>query len=194
MNFQAIPIKNPHTYASHFGTGSEHGKPYYNLGQECEKLHVPRGNPRSPLSLSGTKHRQTRLNDCRNERLLHAFGDPPTHRSCVASYNKDGGLMDSQSHYSKIGSKHMCNPRADHPSAVARSQSMPQIHPWESRRKQFRDPTPWHFNAAFSTSSDGIGKFYSSHLIKDQLLLSRTRFDWVDSKTKLMDGDRKPKK
>mmetsp|Transcript_36593 Transcript_36593/g.105441 ORF Transcript_36593/g.105441 Transcript_36593/m.105441 type:complete len:177 (+) Transcript_36593:124-654(+) len=172
----------PTTYPSHYGPGSQHGKPYYPLGQECFKPPPSRGPQSSPMRLDRTAHQQTAPNDRHRERTLHVFGDPPTHRSCVATHNKDGGLMDSHSHYTKIGSKHMCDPRPDHSLSMHKSMSLPGIHPWESRRGQLRDPTPWHFNAAFSTTSDAIGKFYSSHMMSDPMLLSRTRFNWTDGK------------
>uniref|UniRef100_A0A6U9CCY3 Uncharacterized protein n=1 Tax=Zooxanthella nutricula TaxID=1333877 RepID=A0A6U9CCY3_9DINO len=186
MNFTNVPVRNPHTNSSHFGPGSEHGKPFSHLGQVCEQARRPRGIADAPLSLQTTAHQQTALNDRHRERMLHVFGDPPTHRSCHATHNKDGGLMDSLSHHAKIGSKHMCDPRPDHAFAMHRSLSVPGAHPWESRRAQLRDPTPWHFNAAFTTSNDGIGKFYSSHMMADPILLSRTRYRWTDGKTRLM--------
>mmetsp|Transcript_14420 Transcript_14420/g.36388 ORF Transcript_14420/g.36388 Transcript_14420/m.36388 type:complete len:193 (-) Transcript_14420:105-683(-) len=186
MNFQNIPVKNPTTHASHIGPGSQHGKPYYPHGQECYKVSVPGPSARAPLDVRGTARWQTRPNNRYEERTLHVFGDPPTHRSCVASHNKDGGLMDSQSHYLKVGSKHMCDPRPDHSFSMHRSMSLPDRHPWEARRGQLRDPTPWHFNAAFSTTSDGVGKFYHSHLMTDKLLHSQTRYNWTAGKDQLM--------
>eukprot|EP00933_Yihiella_yeosuensis_P081078 TRINITY_DN94617_c0_g1_i1.p1 TRINITY_DN94617_c0_g1~~TRINITY_DN94617_c0_g1_i1.p1 ORF type:complete len:190 (+),score=6.86 TRINITY_DN94617_c0_g1_i1:83-652(+) len=185
--FKNIPIKNPHTYSSHFGHGSEHGKPFYHLGQECEKSKVPGyiTDPRRPLDLSKTQGWQCRPNRRREEQHLRVFGDPPTHRSCVVTHNKDGLGMDSFTHYSKVGSKHMIDPRPDHPDALYRSISVPSIHPWDKRRSILRDPTPHHFNAAFSTTSDGYGKFYSNHLTTDPTMMRRTNFDWLTTKSKL---------
>lgn len=188
MNFLGqVPLKNPSTHAQHFGAGSQHGKPYYHLGQECEKANVPRGNNRNPLDLSKTALARTKCNDRHSETTLHAFGDPLTHRSCRVSYNKDGMCMDSSSHYTKIGSKHLCAPRPDHPSALHRGHSMPEIHPWSRRRDQLRDPTPSYFNAAFSTTSDQVGKFYSAPLMTapSASKFPKAQYDWYKTKESL---------
>eukprot|EP00440_Ansanella_granifera_P007690 gb/GFBE01008320.1/.p1 GENE.gb/GFBE01008320.1/~~gb/GFBE01008320.1/.p1 ORF type:complete len:187 (+),score=17.10 gb/GFBE01008320.1/:1-561(+) len=185
MNFTSCPVKNPHTNPSHFGPGSERGKPFYICGQECEKVNVPKGSARLPLSLSGTAKWQCAPNQRHKERTLRVFGDPPSHRSCVVSHNKDGLVMDSTSHYTKVGSKHMCDPRPDHSHALHRSMTLPDMHPWDTRRAILRDPTPWHFNAAFSTTNDGYGKFYSSHLLTEPSVMKRSNFDWRTTKLKL---------
>jgi len=186
MNFIGqVPLKNPHTCASHNGPGSQWGKPYYHLGQECEKAGVPRGTLKDPLSLARTQMHQTRLNIPAREKTLHVFNDPPSACSCVVSYNKDGLTMDSQSHYTKIGSKHMCLPRPDHQHAMHRSMSEPSIHPWGKRRSQFRDPTPSYMNAAFSTTSDEVGKYYSAPMTKDHSKFPRNNYDWYGTKAKL---------
>lgn len=96
--------------------------------------------------------------------------------------------MDSHSHYVKIGSKHMCDPRPDNSDSLRRSMSLPGVHPWDTRRSLLRDPTPWHFNAAFSTTSDGYGKFYSSHMLNNVTypsVFKRHNFDWQTTKLKL---------
>eukprot|EP00929_Paragymnodinium_shiwhaense_P112001 TRINITY_DN80251_c0_g1_i1.p1 TRINITY_DN80251_c0_g1~~TRINITY_DN80251_c0_g1_i1.p1 ORF type:complete len:188 (-),score=23.48 TRINITY_DN80251_c0_g1_i1:112-675(-) len=186
MNFLGqVPIKNPHIYASHYGSGSQHGKPYYHLGQECEKVSVPRNTVRMPLDLSQTEKFRTKINDPRRERTLHMFTDPPSARSCVVSHNASGGVMDSQSHWTKVGSKHMQQNRPDHQYAMARGHSDPAIHPWSQRRAQLRDPTPSFYNRAFSTTSDQLGKFYSSPLITDPSAFPKQRFDWYKTKDKL---------
>merc|ERR1712113_947592 len=100
--------------------------------------------------------------------------------------NKDGLVMDSQSHYTKIGSKHMCDPRPDHSHSLHKSLSVPELHPWNNRRSQFKNPTPWHFNAAFSTTSDQVGQCYHSHLVSEPGLKNRTRFDWRSTENNLM--------
>eukprot|EP00930_Biecheleria_cincta_P095163 TRINITY_DN87173_c0_g1_i1.p1 TRINITY_DN87173_c0_g1~~TRINITY_DN87173_c0_g1_i1.p1 ORF type:complete len:190 (+),score=18.66 TRINITY_DN87173_c0_g1_i1:88-657(+) len=188
MNFKDCPVKNPTTHATHFGPGSQWGKPYYELGQECAKDRVPVGSARHPLSLSGTASWQCTPNQRRREvQTLRRFDDPPSARSCVVSTNKDGLVMDSQSHYVKIGSKHMCDPRPDNNHSLGRSMSLP-CHPWDTRRSLLRDPTPYHFSAAFSTTSDGYGKFYSSHMLDKrtyQSVVKRHNFDWQTAKLKL---------
>mmetsp|Transcript_72487 Transcript_72487/g.125727 ORF Transcript_72487/g.125727 Transcript_72487/m.125727 type:complete len:193 (-) Transcript_72487:132-710(-) len=188
MNFTSCPVKNPTTHSAHFGPGSQHGKPYFHLGQECHRFDQPLPHPRSPLGLGHTAHRQTRGNNRHRENTLRVFGDPPSARSCHVSYNKDGLTMDSHSHVTKIGSKHMCEPRADHSLSLHRSLSNPEIHPWSRRRDQFRDPTPWHFNAAFSTTADGVGKFYHSEMMPNKNMLPRDRFDWFHTKGNLTAG------
>mmetsp|Transcript_72144 Transcript_72144/g.204517 ORF Transcript_72144/g.204517 Transcript_72144/m.204517 type:complete len:199 (-) Transcript_72144:67-663(-) len=184
MNFSSVPIKNPHTQATHFGPGTERGGPYYHLGQECHKAEVPRGNPLAPLDLSATKSLQRRANDATRERTLHVFRDPPSARSCRISHNKDGLVMDSHSHYTKIGSKHLCDPRSDHTHALKRatsnSASLPDLrsHPSNLRRSMLRDPAPYMMNAAFSTSSSVIGQCYHKHLAPDPAKLGhRHPFD-----------------
>mmetsp|Transcript_10279 Transcript_10279/g.25781 ORF Transcript_10279/g.25781 Transcript_10279/m.25781 type:complete len:174 (-) Transcript_10279:72-593(-) len=169
---------------TYYGPGSQWGKPFYHQGQECEKINLPRASPsRGPLDLSTSAHMQTRANDRLQESSLRIFADPPTHRSCHAAHNKDGGMMDSHSHYVKVGSKHMCDPRPDRSSSMTRSMSVPGVHPWDARRVQMRDPTPWHFNAAFTTTSDGVGKFYHSHLMTQKLLHPRQKHDgWAHTK------------
>lgn len=161
-----------HTHPSHFGPGSQHGKPYYPLGQECSRPAASKGPAVAPLSLGRTAHRQTAPNR-HEEEALRAYAEPPSQRSCAAACNKDGGGMDSRSHCWKIGSKHIGDRRQMRSASSG------------ARRGPLRDPTPWHFNAAFSTTGDAVGKFYSSHLISQPLLLSRTRFDWVEGKRHL---------
>lgn len=188
MNFKAIPTKTPHTYSSHFGPGSQWGKPYYALGQQCEKPGMPAPTIRDhPMELSHTTLRRS-LPNCRHrEKTLRIFGDPPSARSCVVTHNKDGLVMDSLSHYAKIGSKHHCDPRPDHALTLHKSLSSPNVNPWNTRRAQFSDPTPWHFNAAFSTASDEIGLFYRAPKMSetDRCRLPRTRHDWYDTKEAL---------
>lgn len=209
-NFKTCPVKVPHTYSSHFGPGSQWGKPYYPLGQECEKpigaqQVQPPGTPLTrysapdstsvpapcirdhPLDLSYTRHRRSCPNQRHREKTLRVFGDPPSSRSCVVTHNKDGLVMDSLSHYQKIGSKHFIDPRPDHSLTLHKSLSSPHINPWNHRRAQFCDPTPWHFNAAFSTASDEIGKFYSAPLMKerDSRSLPRMKYDWYGTKEHL---------
>eukprot|EP00931_Biecheleriopsis_adriatica_P065810 TRINITY_DN40284_c0_g1_i1.p1 TRINITY_DN40284_c0_g1~~TRINITY_DN40284_c0_g1_i1.p1 ORF type:complete len:182 (+),score=15.64 TRINITY_DN40284_c0_g1_i1:69-614(+) len=177
MNFAECPVKVPHTQPTHFGPGSQWGKPYYSLGQEFEKVNVPKGSARNPLSLSGTAGWQTSLNQRHKEVTLKVFGDdPPTHRSCVVSIADNGNTLDSVTHTHKVGSKHLIQSHPTRsPVPLGRSASMPH-----SRRTLLKDPTPWHFNAAFTTSNDGYGKFYSSHLIKDPYVSKRStkHFDW----------------
>eukprot|EP00928_Gymnodinium_smaydae_P088683 TRINITY_DN72746_c0_g1_i1.p1 TRINITY_DN72746_c0_g1~~TRINITY_DN72746_c0_g1_i1.p1 ORF type:complete len:188 (-),score=31.28 TRINITY_DN72746_c0_g1_i1:197-760(-) len=186
MNFVGqVPVKNPSTLTSHFGPGSQWGKPYYHLGQECEKPGVPRGTVGDPLGLSRSASSQTRINEWHKAKTLRVFADPPSARSCVVTRNKDGLVMDSLSHYTKIGSKHMCAPRPDHSHALHRSMTNPEIHPWSRRRDQLRDPTGAHFNAAFSTTTDEIGKFYHSHMIADPGLLPKAKFEWFETKRRL---------
>ena len=113
MNFKEIPIKspgvsffmslvarNPSTLSSHFGPGSQWGKPFYPMGQECEKVNVPRSS--KVLSLSATAQWQC-LPNSRLERTVRKLHDPPSARSCIVSHNPDGLFMDSQSHYTKAG-------------------------------------------------------------------------------------------
>ncbi|CAJ1399533.1 unnamed protein product [Effrenium voratum] len=80
--------------------------------------------------------------------------------------------MDSHSHYTKVGSKHLCDPRPDHPHALARNISVPSLHPYNERRALLRDPTPWHFNENFSTSNDSYGTSASIRVsqVKEVLL------------------------
>eukprot|EP00439_Symbiodinium_sp_Y106_P018164 s500_g2.t1 len=184
MNLKDIPIKNPYTYSSHFGPGPQWGKPFYPMGQECEKMNVPRSRGSNPLSLSATASFQCQPNT-RFERTVHKLHDPPSARSCIVSHNQDGLFMDSMSHYTKVGSKHLCDPRPDHPSALARGVSVPSLHPYNERRALLKDPTPWHFNEAFTTSNDCYGLFYSSHMIKDPTVHRRNNFDWVRTKRKM---------
>lgn len=178
MNFKSVPVGRPPVFASHCGVGSQHGKPYYPLGQEANRCDVPRADPRSPLSLSGTAHMQTAPND-RNTSLLRTFTDPPTHRSVAVSTSNLGGQMDSTSHTWKIGSKHLSQPEPPGCSGrtaklLGRTRSVPTLGgAAELRRDFYKDPTRHHLNAAFTTSGDSIGKFYHSHLMSDQMLLSR---------------------
>lgn len=186
MNFNGqVPVKNPTTHSSHFGPGSQWGKPYYNLGQECHKSDVKGPDRRNPLSLTGTQHQQCRINERLNERTLRMFGDRPSARSCVVSHNKDGLVMDSTSHTIKIGSKHMQEPRPDHPHALYKSHSQPDLHPWATRRSCFKDQAPWMFNRPFTTTNEAIGNFYSSHLMSQPELHSRTNYDWTKTKREL---------
>mmetsp|Transcript_27724 Transcript_27724/g.56084 ORF Transcript_27724/g.56084 Transcript_27724/m.56084 type:complete len:225 (+) Transcript_27724:34-708(+) len=168
--FRGAPVRTNSVHPSHYGPGSQWGKPYYRLGQECEKT---LGDTKSLMSLDGTMLQQTRTNDRAKERTLTVFADLPSHRSQRVSFNKDGLAMDSQSHYVKIGSKHASEVRPDHSYAAYRSASLPHLHPYGDRRGQVKDPTPWHFNAAFSTTADGIGLFYSGSLAPDPLLRGR---------------------
>mmetsp|Transcript_60539 Transcript_60539/g.131188 ORF Transcript_60539/g.131188 Transcript_60539/m.131188 type:complete len:187 (-) Transcript_60539:212-772(-) len=185
MNFKGcIPVKQSATLPSHYGPGSQWGKPYYHLGQEYERPPRSRSCAGSPLDLSRTAKCQTTLNRRVKERHLRVFGDPPSARSCVVSCNKDGTAMDSLSHYTKVGSKHMCGARPDHHSSLSRSHSEPGV-PWGQRRSLLRDPTPWYFNAAFTTTSDGYGKFYHSPVMANPSLLPRERFDWLREKESL---------
>eukprot|EP00913_Durusdinium_trenchii_P017311 g16279.t1 len=151
---------NPTTLPSHFGPGSQWGKPYYPMGQECEKVHVPRSRGTNPLSLSATANWQC-VPNTRFERTMHVLHDPPSSRSCVVSHNPDGLFMDSQSHYTKVGSKHLCDPRPDHPHALARTISVPSMHPYNERL------------------------FYSSHLIQEPTVHRRNNFDWIRAKRKM---------
>jgi len=173
--FRGAPVRSNSLHASHYGPGSQWGKPYYRLGQECEKVRPGTG---SPLNLDATLFAQTRINDRLKERTLSVFADLPSQRSQRVSLNKEGSSMDSRSHYVKIGSKHMSEVRPDHPHALHRSASLPHLHPYDHRRAQFKDPTPWHFNAAFSTTSNGIGIFYSSDKVADPLLRQRATMHW----------------
>merc|ERR1719491_492468 len=102
-NFMRQPVS-----VSHYGPGSQHGKPYYPFGQECNKGEVPWPDPRAPLSFQGTAHMQTSGGNRKGEKLLYTYPDPPTDRSVGVSFNKTGGPMDSISHTYKVGSKHMC--------------------------------------------------------------------------------------
>lgn len=43
------------------------------------------------------------------------------------------------------------------PSVLARTISVPSMHPYNERRALLRDPTPWHFNENFTTSNDSYG-------------------------------------
>lgn len=188
MNFKSCSVKTPHTYPHHQGPGAQWGKPFWELGQEYKKPNPPR-DCRTPTSLRSTSHQQRRCNDRNREYTLHTFADPPSHRSCVVSHNKDGLWMDSQSHFAKIGSKHMCAPRADQHASIHRNLSLPDMHPYQQRRGQFRNPEPWVFNAAFTKSSDNIGSFYHSSCARDQSRLSRTnRNDYFNEKLRDVDA------
>uniref|UniRef100_A0A7S1WMY2 Uncharacterized protein n=1 Tax=Alexandrium catenella TaxID=2925 RepID=A0A7S1WMY2_ALECA len=178
--FRGAPVRTNAVHACHFGPGSQWGKPYYRLGQECEKS---LGSTRSPMALDSTLLQQTRTNDRIKEKTLCVFADLPSHRSHNVSFNKDGLAMDSQSHYTKIGSKHACEVRPDHSFAAYRSASLPHLHPYNSRRAQFKDPTPWHLNAAFSTTNDAIGLFYSSNRVSEPLLRKRATANWIPPST-----------
>lgn len=184
MNFKEIPIKNPHTLPSHFGPGSQWGKPFYPMGQECEKINVPRSRGTNPLSLSATASWQC-LPNTRFERSMRVLHDPPSARSCIVSHNAEGLFMDSQSHYTKVGSKHLCDPRPDHPHALARTISVPSMHPYNERRALLHDPTPWHFNDAFTTSNESYGLFYSSHMLKQPMVMRRNNFEWQREKRRM---------
>eukprot|EP00392_Amoebophrya_sp_AT5.2_P003044 g3049.t1 len=116
---KAIPIIRPHTYATNMGPGSEHGGPFYPLGQQ---YHQP-----TMLAKQLTKERELGPDPCHNYHLdtsrrirwndpksgvvdqttMYTYGQPDSHRSCVISYNKDGLTMNSLSHYNKVGAKHM---------------------------------------------------------------------------------------
>mmetsp|Transcript_24170 Transcript_24170/g.71937 ORF Transcript_24170/g.71937 Transcript_24170/m.71937 type:complete len:204 (-) Transcript_24170:73-684(-) len=197
MNFHGeIPCKTFQPHASHFGIGSQQGKPYFPLGQQCERGNVPqrRSTYGDPCDLSATAHMQTRQNNHHKEySTMRTYRDMPDDRSCRVSINKEGATsMDSFSHAHKIGSKHMSDPRPDHAAFGAtrgitagnlhRSMSLPSVHPYDARRSQLRDPTPWHLNKAFTTTSDGVGKFYSSHMMSDPLLKTRNTFNWTQTK------------
>mmetsp|Transcript_49785 Transcript_49785/g.131602 ORF Transcript_49785/g.131602 Transcript_49785/m.131602 type:complete len:201 (-) Transcript_49785:69-671(-) len=199
MNFHGeIPVRSFQPHTSHFGAGSQHGKPYFPMGQHCNRDNVPQKTRTSgdPCDLSHTAHMQTRQNNHHKEKTLRVYRDHPDDRSCRASYSKEGATsMDSFSHAHKIGSKHMCDPRPDHAAFgstrgitagnLHRSMSLPSMHPYDARRANFRDPTPWHMNAAFTTTSDAHGKFYSSHMMSDPLLLTRNTFNWTQTKRDL---------
>ncbi|CAE8718770.1 unnamed protein product, partial [Polarella glacialis] len=88
MNFSNVPVKNPTTYSSHYGPGAQHGKPYYELGQECHKADIAAPDRRNPLSLKATEHWQTRPNNRYKEKHLRVFSDPLSSRSCVITANK----------------------------------------------------------------------------------------------------------
>mmetsp|Transcript_21222 Transcript_21222/g.38740 ORF Transcript_21222/g.38740 Transcript_21222/m.38740 type:complete len:192 (+) Transcript_21222:39-614(+) len=190
MNFKDVPCrssKHDSVHPSHFGPGSQWGKPYYNCGQEHAKLNATAPPERFPMDLSRSRSRQTLPNVWDKESTLRTFGDPPSSRSCTVSINKDGLCMDSHTHVTKIGSKHMCDPRPSQPLSFTRSLSVPGRHPYELRRTQFSDPTPWHFNAAFSTTNDEIGKFYSSPWMPKTELdkMTRAKYDWTTTKKAL---------
>jgi len=176
--FRGAQTRTNSLHPSHFGPGSQWGKPYYHLGQECEKV---AGDARSPLALSSTELAQTRANNRFKERTLSVYADLPSQRSQRVTVNKDGLSMDSRSHYTKIGSKHMCDARPDHSQALYRSASLPHLHPYDQRRSQFKDPAPWYHNAAFSTTSQGIGLFYSGSMNSEPLLHNTVTMHWRPS-------------
>eukprot|EP00927_Polykrikos_kofoidii_P049895 TRINITY_DN43896_c0_g1_i1.p1 TRINITY_DN43896_c0_g1~~TRINITY_DN43896_c0_g1_i1.p1 ORF type:complete len:213 (-),score=18.84 TRINITY_DN43896_c0_g1_i1:52-642(-) len=166
---------------SHYGPGSQWGKPYYHLGQECEKNNVPKPSARTPMTIARSASSQTRLNDVRREKFLHVYSDPPSARSCRVAYGANNAPIDGMSHYTKIGSKHLCEPRGDHPIALARSSSSPEV-PWGRRRELLKDQTPHHFNAAFTTTSGEVGRFYHHHLMRDPNMFPKSRYDWIDDR------------
>eukprot|EP00416_Gambierdiscus_australes_P042253 CAMPEP_0171097286 /NCGR_PEP_ID=MMETSP0766_2-20121228/47458_1 /TAXON_ID=439317 /ORGANISM="Gambierdiscus australes, Strain CAWD 149" /LENGTH=213 /DNA_ID=CAMNT_0011556463 /DNA_START=85 /DNA_END=724 /DNA_ORIENTATION=+ len=166
--FSGAPVKPTTLQPTNYGPGSQWGKPYYRLGQECEKVWSTSASNRSLTDLSSSLR-----NDHLKEESPKVAMDLPSHRSNHISMNENGLATDSQSYYTKIGSKHMCTERPDRPHALYRSTSLPQRHPYSERRAQLKDPTPWFFNAPFSTTSDQIGQFYSSHMIAEPMLRKR---------------------
>ncbi|CAD7949478.1 unnamed protein product [Amoebophrya sp. A120] len=141
-SFKSIPVITPYTYSSNMGPGSEHGGPFYPLGQQyhqpdmlADQLKKERNPPRAVITGVNTdfkldSSRRLRWNDPKSgvvdQCTMYTYGQPDSHRSCVTSYNKDGLTMNSLSHYNKVGAKHL----------QAQSRSSP-IHSYfsEPRRK-----------------------------------------------------------
>jgi hypothetical protein len=156
--------------------------------------------PRLPGFHRPTSAKRTRANLGINESTVHTFGDvppevgvqggPASHRSCsvFVGHTKDsrplddlqgrpptisdGRLMHSESHFGKIGSKHMVNTRC-----------VPELY--NKRRLAFRDPGPNLRAEPLTTTSHQVGLFYHFHKLKPMVgkpnwkdRLDFLRYDW----------------
>lgn len=174
-NFSSIPVLNPHTYSMHMGPGCEHGKPFTECGQRHDEPESKMNYLKSlasgdPLRVKQA-HRYNKPNTWKNEGQLKVFADPETDRSCIVTWNKDGLYMDSYSHYTKVGSKHMSHTRPD------LTRSVPNLR----RREVYRDPSGYFFNKPFSTSSEVHGQFYHSPKMSKDMKerLHFMKYDWL---------------
>lgn len=174
MDLKPIPVtKRNNVFASHRGPGCEGGAPFYPGGQECHRDQVPSNfqfRATNPLELSHTSRWQTRPNEWAQEKTLRVYADPLTARSCQTNIAEYGNHLDSKTYFTKVGSKHLNQPRP----GFMRTQSLGEL-----RQTLFRDPTPYHFNASYATSNDCYGKFYSSHLLKNETLIKKNKYDTV---------------
>jgi hypothetical protein len=120
--------------------------------------------PRLPGLYRPNSPQRTRANLGINEATVHTFGDvppeagiqggPASHRSCSVFYNKDGMGMSNETHFGKVGSKHMVNTRC-----------VPELDP-EKRRNIYRDPGANLRAEPFSTTSHQVGLFNHFHKIR----------------------------